>query len=271
METVESQSIWDKMKAWGALLAQFLLLAVTVSAVQYLLWSFIQNYYPIGQTSPEISFADSFVPIATLFSGFAFAGVIWAILLQRKEIQLQRQDLELTRKELTKSAAAQEQTFNLMERDLSEKWHERYRAATPAIVPRAFAHFKLINEDDAEVTGLQCSLTNIGEILFRPKISIDERQPFYLKTNFVESEILPKDQNLIVQVFGDDDDFFHHVPEISILVSCYDITGNKRTMVFAGKVQIGKSLSLISVDFPTREDEREANGQRALAKLYNEK
>jgi hypothetical protein len=35
-----------------------------------------------------------------LFSGLAFTGVIYAILLQRKELQLQRRELELTRDEL---------------------------------------------------------------------------------------------------------------------------------------------------------------------------
>jgi hypothetical protein len=35
-----------------------------------------------------------------LFSGFAFAGVIFAILLQRRELALQREELRFTRVEL---------------------------------------------------------------------------------------------------------------------------------------------------------------------------
>jgi hypothetical protein len=41
-----------------------------------------------------------FGAINALYSGLAFAGVIYAILLQRKELRLQRKELELTRNEL---------------------------------------------------------------------------------------------------------------------------------------------------------------------------
>ena len=44
-------------------------------------------------------FGDSFGAINSLFSGLAFAGVIFTILLQRKELQLQRKELEEARKE----------------------------------------------------------------------------------------------------------------------------------------------------------------------------
>ena len=55
-------------------------------------------YFPkpehIGQ------FGDTFGAINALFAGLAFAGVIWAIVLQREELGLQRKELELTRAEL---------------------------------------------------------------------------------------------------------------------------------------------------------------------------
>lgn len=52
-------------------------------------------------------FGDSFGMINSLFSGLAFAGIIYTILLQRKELSLQRNELALTRKELERSASAQ--------------------------------------------------------------------------------------------------------------------------------------------------------------------
>ena len=53
---------------------------------------------------------DMFGSINALFSGLAFSGVIYAILLQREELELQRKELELTRKELSRTAdAAQNQ------------------------------------------------------------------------------------------------------------------------------------------------------------------
>lgn len=53
-------------------------------------------------------FGDSFGGINTLFSGLAFAGIIYTILLQKKELRLQREELKETRKELKRSADAQE-------------------------------------------------------------------------------------------------------------------------------------------------------------------
>ncbi|MFZ2951109.1 MAG: hypothetical protein WA003_16660 [Desulfuromonadaceae bacterium] len=46
------------------------------------------------------TFGDMFGAVNALFSGLAFGGVIYAILLQRKELALQRSELELTRNEL---------------------------------------------------------------------------------------------------------------------------------------------------------------------------
>lgn len=45
-------------------------------------------------------FGDTFGALNALFAGLAFAGVIYAILLQQKELALQRKELKLQRKEL---------------------------------------------------------------------------------------------------------------------------------------------------------------------------
>lgn len=55
-------------------------------------------------------FGDVFGAANALFSGLAFAGLIYAILLQREDLVLQRTELELTRQELKRSASAQEQS-----------------------------------------------------------------------------------------------------------------------------------------------------------------
>ncbi len=54
------------------------------------------------------AFGDMFGAINALFSGFAFAGIIFTILLQREELKLQRKELELTREEISRTASAQE-------------------------------------------------------------------------------------------------------------------------------------------------------------------
>lgn len=61
------------------------------------------------------TFGDMFGAINSLFSGLAFAGVVYAILLQQKEIKLQKEELTLTREELKKTADAAEKQANFME------------------------------------------------------------------------------------------------------------------------------------------------------------
>jgi ferric iron reductase protein FhuF len=62
------------------------------------------------ELTDRASFGDSFGLINSLFSGFAFAGIIYTILLQRKELSLQRKELQETRMELNRSATAQEKS-----------------------------------------------------------------------------------------------------------------------------------------------------------------
>jgi hypothetical protein len=59
-------------------------------------------------------FGDMFGGVNALFSGLAFVGVIYAILLQRRELQYQREELEQTRREIKgqrEQLEAQNRTF----------------------------------------------------------------------------------------------------------------------------------------------------------------
>jgi hypothetical protein len=63
----------------------------------------------VGQTLDQRGqFGDLYGSINALFSGLAFAGVIIAILLQRRELELQRRELRYTRTEMKASVAAQD-------------------------------------------------------------------------------------------------------------------------------------------------------------------
>ena len=61
---------------------------------------FVMEWFPWWVTDQRGQFGDSFGVINALFSGLAFAGVICAILLQKKELELQRKELEETRAEI---------------------------------------------------------------------------------------------------------------------------------------------------------------------------
>ena len=77
------------------------------------LWQLIPDWATRGTVG------DTFGAVNSLFSGLAFAGVIYTILLQRKELMYQREELELYRREVSRSADAQEKS----EQALSEQSH----------------------------------------------------------------------------------------------------------------------------------------------------
>ena len=56
------------------------------------------------------TFGDSFGAVNALFSGLAFAGIIFTIILQKRELTLQRLVLIDTRRELKRTAEAQEKS-----------------------------------------------------------------------------------------------------------------------------------------------------------------
>jgi hypothetical protein len=53
----------------------------------------------IKSTDDRGTFGDMFGAINSLFSGLAFACLVYAIILQRRELALQRNELKLSRKE----------------------------------------------------------------------------------------------------------------------------------------------------------------------------
>jgi hypothetical protein len=75
-----------------------------------LLWGFCWFLLGDKPNDERGTFGDMFGAVNALFSGFAFLGVTYAILLQRTELSLQREELSLTRQELQKSTDAQEKS-----------------------------------------------------------------------------------------------------------------------------------------------------------------
>lgn len=83
-----------------------------VLSVGSMLFLWVGTWFLLGPMEPEErgTIGDMFGAVNALFSGFAFLGLIYTIILQKNELSLQRQELELTRKELSKSAEAQEKS-----------------------------------------------------------------------------------------------------------------------------------------------------------------
>lgn len=95
------------MKRYKALFILFAAVVLIQCVLGYVIASQFADWQHRG------TFGDMFGAVNTLFSGLAFAGVIYAIFLQSQELELQRKELELTRSELSKSAAAQTELAKL--------------------------------------------------------------------------------------------------------------------------------------------------------------
>lgn len=72
--------------------------------------SFVIIYLAIPTWEERAQLGDLFGAVNSLFSGLAFAGVIYTIYLQKEELSLQRKELQLTRDELRRAATAQERS-----------------------------------------------------------------------------------------------------------------------------------------------------------------
>jgi hypothetical protein len=71
-------------------------------ALVVIVWGGFWWFTALGIREPEQrgQFGDMFGAVNSLFSGLAFACLVYAIVLQRKELALQREELRLTRQEL---------------------------------------------------------------------------------------------------------------------------------------------------------------------------
>ncbi|WP_142806918.1 hypothetical protein [Stenotrophomonas maltophilia] len=84
---------------------------IVIQAVSgWLIFKFGSGWDTRGQ------FGDMFGAVNTLFSGLAFASLIFALSLQRKDLALQRTELQMTRVELERSASAQTTSASVAER-----------------------------------------------------------------------------------------------------------------------------------------------------------
>ena len=105
-----------------------IILIALVLFIQSIAWILIITILP--KWTERGSFGDMFGAVNTLFSGLAFASIVYAIFLQRadlkvqsdvlaqqkKDYEIQKEDLELNRKELKKSADAQRKQAELLQR-----------------------------------------------------------------------------------------------------------------------------------------------------------
>lgn len=90
----------------------FIGIGVFILAFQLVVWLTLVHYLDDWQRRGQ--FGDMFGAANATFSGLALAGVIIAILLQKRELQYQRRELCFTRRELQRAATAHEASSRLL-------------------------------------------------------------------------------------------------------------------------------------------------------------
>jgi len=99
---------WLTQRAWrtwlgGAAIVVGAILVVALIQVVYKVWVF--DTFPKMDTRGQ--FGDLFGAVTAFFTGLAFAGVIYTIILQRKELEMQRKELQSSTEQLRRAAEAQ--------------------------------------------------------------------------------------------------------------------------------------------------------------------
>ena len=173
-------------KRLGATIASVVAGAIVILWLCYGLWLRWMSTAPMSAAD----FGNAFGALGTLFSGLAFAGLIYTILLQREDLELQREDLrlqrqelELTRAELAKAAEAQKRSVRLLKKQvrLQEMGHEAsssplFRMHGGVERVNAWIKFKMRNVGNAAVKeldvhiwpGFNSTTTEQSEISIEP-------------------------------------------------------------------------------------------------------
>lgn len=249
MEEEAPQSKWNLIKKRGELPLQLFILVSIVSLAQYVLWRFILSYHPIGENYPSITFADSFVPISTLFSGLAFAGVIWAILLQRAELQLQRTDLRLTRAELERSADAHREHVALVTADHNRRLHDEQRRVTFFCKPIKGVFIGRRQSDHEMFRSYKIKMVNDGETIFAPSVESHEEGHGYVGKSVRAPARVKAGEDFELVIEGAEPKTSRH--EIKFWLKYYDLTGSLRKQEYQLTSSVGDPrVECINHGFP---------------------
>lgn len=169
-----------EVKTSGPRVTRFALISVgVVSVIQILFALGIATTF--SDPSSRGAFGDMFGALNVFFSGLAFAGVIYAIVLQSEELALQRQELNLTRGELKNSADSQATLARIQARQDSRQRLRNLSAAAaqafafsveapsgePDVSKRIVGFWTSYGGDVVAALGARSSLVEAANGLFR--------------------------------------------------------------------------------------------------------
>lgn len=97
-----------------------LFLFLTISVIVIWALSAVAIIYYMDTWSDRGTFGDLFGAVNALFSGLAFAALIYTIVLQRDEIKQNRNEIKLNRKELAKGAKLQQKSQQVLSEQVAQ-------------------------------------------------------------------------------------------------------------------------------------------------------
>ncbi len=132
--------------------------------------------YALGPDwSTRGTFGDMFGAVNALFSGLAFAGVIYALFLQRRELELQRRELAMSRNELRRSAAAQESSQAALAEQVDMLRTSARLSAITALVDNYGRQIQVVDEERTSVESLRAT-GSLGDFQYFDRVSDVERR-----------------------------------------------------------------------------------------------
>lgn len=96
-----------------------LILMILIVVVIWILSSFL-IIFGLDNWSDRGTFGDLFGAVNALFSGLAFAGLIYTIVLQKQDLELQRKEIALNRTELKKTSKAQQHSEKALKEQVEQ-------------------------------------------------------------------------------------------------------------------------------------------------------
>ncbi len=151
----------------------WLLLFFGVIILWGICWALSSWGYP--KIEERGQFGDSFGVVNALFAGLAFAGVIWAILLQREELELQRTELEETRTEIRgQKETLQKQNF---ESSFFQLLNMHGEIINSIVISRSNISWTGKNTEYTEYSGRRCFGYLLGNLKSSLEKAIDENLP----------------------------------------------------------------------------------------------
>ncbi|MFA6958701.1 MAG: hypothetical protein WC538_22765 [Thermoanaerobaculia bacterium] len=166
------------------------------------------------------AFGDSFGALSAVFSGLAFAGVVFALNLQMEELKLQRQEMRDSRFELAKTAKAQTEQARLLTAQLEAMQTER--ASNAARRKREIAPIFNLSPYEPRPPNISVQLRNEGGQAISPR-AIATHCP--IKVSPTSAVSTGSDLQLVLEVGGSGRRWW------PTFLTCTDVDGEPRAFI----------------------------------------